>query len=80
VVCRHRREEGVDVFVVQHVHNTPEGEESVKFIGVYSTDAHARAAIQRLTAQLGFCGTPDGFHVDRYSLDEDHWTEGFVTA
>lgn len=70
----------MDVFVVQHVHETPEGEESVKFIGVYSTEALARAAIERLTAQPGFCNTPDGFQVDRYPLDKDHWTDGFVTV
>jgi hypothetical protein len=68
----------VDVFVVQHVHELPGGEESVKFIGVYSSEAQAQAAVQRLTPQPGFAETAAGFHVDRYPLDQDHWTEGFV--
>ena len=70
------------VHVVQHVRPAlePDGAEAVKFIGVYSSDAHARAAIERLRVQPGFCDWPDGFHVEPYTLDEDSWTEGFVTV
>jgi len=46
--------------------------------------------VARLSLQPGFCGHPyvvdpqkdvdeQGFHIDRYELDKDHWTEGFVT-
>jgi hypothetical protein len=67
------------VFVVQHVHEIGTGAEDVKFIGVYSSRALAAAAVERLGAQPGFRDTPDGFHIDAYDMDADHWTEGFVS-
>ncbi len=68
------------VFVIQHVHEIQEDNEDVKFIGVYSTEESARAAVARLSMQPGFRETTNGFHIDRYKLDEDLWTEGFVTV
>lgn len=70
----------MDVFVVQHVHDREEGAEDVKFIGVYSTEEAAREAVARLSQQRGFRDHLEGFRVDRYRLDQDHWTEGFVTV
>jgi hypothetical protein len=57
-----------------------EDAEDVKLIGIYSTEAGAAASISRLSGQPGFVDHPDGFHVERYSIDQDHWTEGFVTV
>ncbi len=78
------------VFVLQHLHVLPNGEEDVKMIGVYATEAAARAAVDRLRGQPGFRdfpevvdpeadGPPDGFWITRYPLNQDHWQEGFVT-
>jgi hypothetical protein len=78
------------VFVVQHLHRLPSGEDSVFLIGVYQTETAARFAVARLSAQPGFCKHPrvvdpqededdQGFHISQYELDKDHWTEGFVT-
>jgi hypothetical protein len=67
------------VYVVQHVHEFEDGSEDVKFIGVYRTEATAQAAIERLRVQPGFRRSLEGFHADRYELDKDHWTEGYVT-
>lgn len=67
------------VFVVQHVHEIDEDNEDVKLIGVYSSEQAANAAVARLSLQPGFRETTSGFHVDRYKVDQDHWTEGFVT-
>jgi hypothetical protein len=64
---------------VQHVRQLRDGAEDVKFIGVYSSRALAAAAVGRLGAQPGFRDTPDGFHIDSYTVDADHWTEGFVS-
>jgi hypothetical protein len=69
----------VDLFVVQHLHVLDGGEENVKFIGVYSTRDAAQAAVDRLALKPGFRETPDGFSIDPYTLDEDNWTEGYVT-
>jgi hypothetical protein len=68
------------VFVLQHVHVREGGVEDVKFIGVYSSRENADAAVARLSGQLGFSDAPDGFHVDEYRVDQDHWVEGFVTV
>ncbi|MCI0357451.1 MAG: hypothetical protein L0211_03075 [Planctomycetaceae bacterium] len=78
------------VFVLQHSHFLPSGEESVKFIGIYRTAEAAIAAAKRLADQPGFARHPtiidsdktddeEGFYIDEYELDKDHWTEGFVT-
>ncbi len=69
----------MNVFVVQHVHEMEDSEEDVKMIGVYSTQGTAEQAVARLQLQPGFSDVPEGFCIDRYSLDEDHWTEGYVT-
>ena len=52
----------------------------MKLIGVYSSEENAQSAIVRLSQQPGFVDQPDGFHIDRYGVDQDHWTEGFITA
>jgi hypothetical protein len=69
----------MDVFVVQHVHEQEDGEEDVKMIGVYSSQSVAQEAVTRLSIQPGFCDLPQGFCIDRYSVDQDHWAEGYIT-
>ena len=64
------------VFVLQHVHEISPDTEDVILIGVYSTEDQAKAAIQRVLGEPGFCDAPNGFHMDAYELDKDHWTEG----
>lgn len=66
------------VFVLQHVHEREDGEEDVKFIGVYSSREKADEAVTRLGRLPGFSDAPDGFHVDKYRVDQDHWVEGYV--
>ena len=65
-----------EVFVVHHAFDEG-GVDETKLIGVYSTSLAAEAAVARLRAAPGFRERPDGFHVDRYVLDQDHWCEGF---
>ncbi len=67
------------VFVLQHVHSTVGDVEDVKFIGVYSSREKAQAAVMRLRQNPGFSGAPEGFHIDEYSLDRDHWVEGYAS-
>jgi len=67
------------VFVLMHSHEMPAGEEDIKLIGVYSSEAAANSAVARAKSLPGFSQTPAGFHVQAYPLDKDHWTEGFVT-
>jgi hypothetical protein len=68
----------MSVFVLQHVHSLEDGAEDVKFIGVYSSRENALAAITRLSRALGFSQAPNGFHIDEYPVDKDHWIEGYA--
>jgi len=67
------------VHLVWFTKEMPEGEDDIELlIGVYSSDHEARAAIERMKIKQGFADWPQGFEVCPYSLDRDHWTEGFV--
>jgi hypothetical protein len=50
----------------------------VYFLGVYSTEARAQDRMRRARTLPGFAAEPGCFIVAEYTLDEDHWTEGFV--
>ena len=54
--------------------------EDCKLLGVYSSAAAARAAVDRLRDKPGFRGYPDGFEVAEYELDRDTWTDGLVST
>jgi hypothetical protein len=47
---------------------------------VYRTVEAARNAISRLDRMPGFRDYPDGFQIEEYELDADHWTAGFCDA
>ena len=66
------------VYVLQH-HREDRDSEDVKLIGIYSSAGAAAGAIERLRNQPGFEDYPDGFSVDPYVVDADHWTQGFGT-
>ncbi|WP_207632121.1 hypothetical protein [Occultella kanbiaonis] len=53
--------------------------DDAKIIGVYGTELAVFAAMDRARQREGFRDEPDCFMVDTYLLDEDQWTEGYVT-
>jgi len=65
-------------FLLQHVRFDDDDPPDVKVIGVYSSQAAAQAAIERLKDQPGFRDNPNSFTIDEYELDNDHSVEGFV--
>ena len=67
------------VFLVEHVHEMDDGSEDIKTIGIYQTREAAEAAVVRSRKLSGFSVAPDGFHVNEYTLDVDHWTSGYIT-
>jgi hypothetical protein len=69
-----------EVFVLWHVHDLGHGDEDSKLIGIYSSQENAQAAKVRVGSQPGFVDTPEGFIIDRYRLNEDGWTEGYITV
>jgi hypothetical protein len=54
------------------------GEDTELLIGVYETEEEVRAAVERLRSKPGFASFPQGFTAERYELNKDHWTEGFI--
>jgi hypothetical protein len=58
----------------------PEGEDDIELlIGVYSSEAEAKAAIERVKNKRGFAEFQEGFQICPYQIDRDQWTEGFIT-
>lgn len=57
-------------------------------IGLYGSNANARAAVARLADRPGFRDHPEiveddsqpGFFIVDYIVDEDQWTDGYVSA
>ncbi len=49
-----------------------------KSIGIYSSEALAKAAIERLKTKPGFRDWPDGFRIFEAQLDLDSWVDGYV--
>lgn len=51
-----------------------------KVIGIYSSEEKAESVKEQVMVKPGFNRHPDDcFYIDRYRLNEDHWTEGFIT-
>lgn len=69
----------MEVYLLWHAHDLDE-EVDVKLLGVYSSQQKAEGARLRASDQPGFRENPQGFHIDRYEVDQDWWTEGFVTV
>jgi hypothetical protein len=69
------------VFILHHVHEFDDGHEDVKLIGIFSSEALARTAQQRVSDQPGFRDLPDGFEINEYHVDGHiGWLEGYVTV
>jgi hypothetical protein len=69
----------MQVYLLWHAHDLDEGVD-VKLLGVYSSERKAKEARVRAKGLPGFQDRPEGFHIDCYAVDEDHWTEGYVTV
>ncbi len=67
------------VYLLWHTHPKPDGEEDEKLLGVYSSRERASARVEEAKRLPGFVDAPDGFLVDEYEVDADHWTDGYAT-
>jgi hypothetical protein len=67
------------VYLRWHSHDLGGGETDDKLIGVYSSEAEAKAAQTRKLQFEGFREAPEGFQIGRIELNRDQWSEGFVT-
>ena len=76
---RGSRMNGESVFLLWYVQER-DGKSADLLIGVYCTEADAEAAIDRLKSKAGFMAAPEGFRINRYELNRDHWEDGYVTG
>jgi hypothetical protein len=68
------------MYLLWHTHEFEDGSEDSKLIGVYATNELAMSARARSKLLLGFQDHPNGFDISTYEVNEDHWTEGYVTV
>ena len=66
------------VHLLWFVQEGTEHEDTGLLIGAYSSEAEAKAAIQRLKYMPGFANFPQGFQIHPRELNRAHWPEGFV--
>ncbi|HEY5458464.1 MAG TPA: hypothetical protein VIJ81_03215 [Sphingomicrobium sp.] len=59
------------------LHSLPETGR-VKVVGIYTSRSLAEAAEERSRLLPGFVDEPDGFSIEQYEVDHDHWPRGFV--
>jgi hypothetical protein len=68
------------VYLLWHSRACGDGETDDKLIGVYDSAEAADGARLRKLAFEGFRDWPDGFLVDRYEVNQDAWSEGFISV
>jgi hypothetical protein len=71
---------GQSVFVLTHIREITDGQEDLKFIGVYSNHEEAALAASRVAKRTRFCDAVAGIHIQEYELNKDHWVEGYVSV
>ncbi|HKF51284.1 MAG TPA: hypothetical protein VKB26_03140 [Candidatus Acidoferrales bacterium] len=47
-------------------------------IGIYKTEADAKAAIEQVKDKKGFIDFPQGFEIHEYLLGRTGWLDGFI--
>jgi len=50
----------------------------VKVVGIYSSRLLAEEAEERTRLLPGFSEEPQGFSIEQYHVDADHWSRGFI--
>ena len=67
------------VYLLWFVKEMPKGVEDIELlVGVYSSEADAKAAVGRVKDKRGFVEFQKGFQIHPYQLNRDSWTEGFI--
>lgn len=69
------------VFLLQHSYLLDSDSDvyETKILGVYSSEELATNAILRYRKLDGFKLHPDDFYIDKYEINKDDWTEGFIS-
>jgi hypothetical protein len=67
----------MDVFILWHIREFPDGLHNLRFGGVFSSEKIAEQEIERLLALPGFEHDPNGFSIARHTLDTPVNLHGF---
>lgn len=67
-------------YVVYHEYEHPACIDNIRFIGIFSTNEDAEAAVEEASESPGFSEHLDGFTIGVYTVGEDHWTDGYATV
>ena len=65
------------LYLLWHTYEKESGVEESKLIGVYSSEARAKEALEQVRVQPGFRDHPEGFEIYEDELDMTDWREGF---
>jgi len=66
------------VYLLWFVQEHQQNDDTELLIGVYDSEAAAKAAIGRVNGQPGFVDFPEGFQIHARVIGQDSWTKGFV--
>lgn len=54
--------------------------DEIKTIGIYHSEEKAKEVVEHFKTKQGFNRFPeDCFYISELEVDQDHWTEGFIT-
>ncbi len=67
------------IYIIIHSYDLDDCAET-KFIGAFSTLEKAKEIVENYKRLPGFKDYPDKFFIDKYTIDRNHWTEGFSTV
>ena len=70
---------GSYVYLLWHGHDGNGYDEAI-LLGVYSSEEQAKDRLEKAKRLPGFSDTPNDFLIDRYEVDHDEWTEGYVSG
>ena len=70
----------MNVYLLQHSHLIDDEDDTydTKIIGIYSSEEIAMYVIKKYKKIIGFNKYPEDFYIDKYKMDENHWTDGFI--
>jgi hypothetical protein len=65
------------VYGLWFVQECPNAGDIECLIGIYETEADAKAAIELVKSKPGFVDFPQGFEIHQYQLGQTGWLDGF---
>ena len=67
-----------NVYILFHINKL--NDEDSKIVEVYSSKVNAQKAKKKMKTLPGFKDSPNSFILDKYELDKEYWTDGFITV